>query len=181
MKSEKQQAIAELLRQTAIDFEKGIIDSHVSDPDWPLGYAEILKGPFADRFGLEFNTSRLVHCLLNADSEYEARSPESDWADYYAGYIIECHSASDTPDDDSLALYYFPSCPFCRRVLAALDGLDVDVELRNINEIEQFRDELVAARGRATVPVLRIGSPDGEVRWMPESRDIIKYLQSTYA
>lgn len=181
MKNEKQQQIAELFRQTAIDFEKGIIDTDDSEPDWPLGYAEVLKGPFAERFGLDFNTSRLVHCLLNADSEYEARSPDSDWADFYADYIIECHSASDTANDDSLALYYFPTCPFCRRVLTALKGLDVEVELRNINEEEQYRDELVAARGRATVPVLRIESPDGDVRWMPESRDIIRYLETTYA
>jgi hypothetical protein len=29
--------------------------------------------------------------------------------------------------------------------------------------------------------VLRITSPEGEDRWMPESRDIVGYLQETYA
>jgi hypothetical protein len=30
-------------------------------------------------------------------------------------------------------------------------------------------------------PVLRITSPDGSERWMPESRDIVRYLEQTYA
>ncbi len=181
MKEALQHDIAELFRQTAVDFETSGGDDNGAEPDWPLGYAQALKEPFAKRFDLDFTASRLIHCLMNADSEYEARSPDSDWADFYAHYIVECHAASDSPKEDSLALYYFATCPFCRRVLAALDGLDVDVELRNIHEQDQYRDELVAARGRATVPVLRIESPDGDVRWMPESRDIVKYLESTYA
>jgi glutaredoxin 2 len=41
-------------------------------------------------------------------------------------------------------------------------------------------DDLVAARGRRTVPVLRRDLADGTVDWMPESRDIIDYLQRTY-
>ncbi len=53
-------------------------------------------------------------------------------------------------------------------------------ELRDIFQDSQHRDDLVKARGRATVPVLRIESPDGEDRWMPESRDIVRYLQETY-
>jgi hypothetical protein len=61
-----------------------------------------------------------------------------------------------------------------------IDALDVDVEPRNILIDPQHRSDLVDARGRATVPVLRITSPDGEDRWMPESRDIMAYLQKTY-
>lgn len=181
MRLQMQSEIAELFRQTAIDFDRGAIGQDIEEPDWPIGYAEVLKQPFAERFGLDFSRARLIHCLLNADSEYEARSPESDWADYYARYVVDCHGASEAPDEDRLALYYFPTCPFCRRVLAALERLDVDVELRNINENAEYRDELVAARDRATVPVLRIESPDGSTRWMPESRDIIRYLERTYS
>jgi glutaredoxin len=172
------QHMAELLRQTAVHFETQGVDG--AESDWPLGYAEILKEPFAERFGLDFSTSGLINCLLKADTEYEARASDRDWADFYADYIVECHAASESPNEDSLALYYFASCPFCRLVLTALKGLDVDVELRNIHETDQYREELVAARGRATVPVLRIESPDGSVRWMPESRDIVRYLETTY-
>ncbi len=74
-------------------------------------------------------------------------------------------------------LYHSETCPFCAIVRAAIDRLGLVVELREIFEDPVYRDELVEARGRATVPVLRIISPVGEERWMPESRDIVRYLE----
>ena len=76
-----------------------------------------------------------------------------------------------------LALYEFPSCPFCRRVMDAIDALGVEVELRDIQRDSDFRDELQTATGRSTVPVLRIEDGAGDVQWMPESLDIIAYLR----
>ncbi len=74
----------------------------------------------------------------------------------------------------------FASCPFYRRVRRTIDQLGIDVELRDILLDECYRDELIAERGRATVPVLRIASPDGGERCMPESADIIAYLEELY-
>jgi glutaredoxin len=79
-----------------------------------------------------------------------------------------------------LALYHYVGCSFCSMVRRAVDGLGLDVELRNIHESSAVAQELVEGTGRRTVPCLRIESEDGEVRWMHESRDIIGYLQSTY-
>lgn len=70
--------------------------------------------------------------------------------------------------------------PYCSMVRSAIDRLGIDVELRDIFQDVQHRDDLVEVRGRATVPVLRVTSPDGESRWVPESRDIVSYLQETY-
>ncbi len=78
-------------------------------------------------------------------------------------------------------LYHFDACPFCGMVRAGIERLGVEVELRDIHENPLHRDDLIAARGRATVPVLRITSPNGEERWMPESRDIVRYLKTTVA
>ena len=47
-------------------------------------------------------------------------------------------------------------------VRANIERLGLDIELRDIFENAQYRDELIEARGRATVPVLRITSPNGE-------------------
>ena len=66
-------------------------------------------------------------------------------------------------------------------VVRSIGKLGVDVELRDINVDANYRDELISARDRATVPVLRITSADGENHWMPESRDIVHYLEQTYA
>ena len=72
------------------------------------------------------------------------------------------------------------TCPFCQRVMKTIAALGLDVEMRDVVTNSQWRDELIEARGRATVPVLWIQSPDGGVRWMPESLDIIQYLERTF-
>ena len=59
-----------------------------------------------------------------------------------------------------------------------LDKYDLDIEFRDIHQDRKWHDELVAARGRRTVPVLRIETDDGRVEWMGESRDISRYLDS---
>lgn len=76
------------------------------------------------------------------------------------------------------ALYYYPSCYFCRIVQQAMDKFGVEAELRDIHQDAQWRTDLIEARRRTTVPVLRIETEEGEVVWMPESRDIIRYLSS---
>jgi glutaredoxin 2 len=77
-----------------------------------------------------------------------------------------------------LSLYHYFSCPFCALVRRVVDRLGLPIELRDILESSQRRQELVDATGRRTVPCLRIESEDGEVQWMHESRDIVAYLES---
>jgi glutaredoxin len=129
---------------------------------------------------MNFSKSQLIYCLMNADFEHEARAPDSDWPEFYANEIVARFAPAETPAEDKLALYHFNGCPYCSMVRSAIDRLGVDVELRDIFQDAQDRDDLVDVRGRATVPVLRITSSDGEDRWLPESRDIVSYLQETY-
>ena len=75
------------------------------------------------------------------------------------------------------SLYFYPSCYYCRLVLQAIDAKGLDVELRDIHQNPKWREELAAARGRTTVPVLRIDT-DEQSQWMPESRDIVKFISS---
>ena len=172
-------ALAELLRETARAHHAAFAAQDGADPDWPIWYAGHLRDALAGRFGIELTQSQLVYCLIKADAEHKARAPAADWAKFYAGEFLEHYSLAHG-DQDRLALYYLPSCPFCVIVLRAIRELGIEVERRDISQNPAYRDELVAARGRATVPVLRITSPDGEERWMPESRDIVHYLQKTF-
>jgi len=80
---------------------------------------------------------------------------------------------------EDLALYYDEYCRYCMRVLRTLRALDVQLELRNVRRDPQHLRELVAARGRGTVPVLRIHRAEGD-EWMPESADIIAYLERRF-
>lgn len=177
MNTELRAGLVALLRE-ADQAYRASAASQASDADWALWYAGFLQEPLTERLGMAFRESRLIYCLMNADREHEARAPDSDRAEFFADLILERCAPSETPADDKLALYHFDGCPFCYMVQAAIEQLDVDVEYRNIHEDRRHLDDLIAARGRATVPVLRITSPGGEDRWMPESRDIIRYLET---
>lgn len=75
------------------------------------------------------------------------------------------------------ALYYYDSCPFCQRVLMAMQSLNVNVEKRNVMNNPEFRQQQFEATKRTTVPCLLIKDGDHE-EWMFESGDIIRYLKS---
>lgn len=181
MNTELRNDIADLLRDTGHAHHEAFLATDGADPDWPIWYAGYLRDPLNERLGLDYTKSKLVYCLMDADYEHQARSPESSWPEYFAEQILERCAPSDTPAEDTLALYYLDSCPFCRMVRSNIERLGIDVELRDILGNTDYRDELIEARGRATVPVLRITSPNGDEHWMPESRDIVKYLETTVA
>jgi glutathione S-transferase len=77
----------------------------------------------------------------------------------------------------ALSLYQKPSCSYCVQVRSAAERMGIALELRDVRQEPRWREELVAARGRATVPVLRIDGAGGTTRWLPESLDIIRYLK----
>jgi len=81
---------------------------------------------------------------------------------------------------ERLSIYGYPQCPFCRRVMDAVDALGLEIPLRDTLKDAQHRRALADALGRTTVPVLRIEQPDGEEIWMPESADIVRYLQARF-
>ena len=76
-------------------------------------------------------------------------------------------------------IYVRNYCGFCYKVMRAIDSLGIDVEVKNIWANEQDMQNLKQATGRTTVPVLRYWDENGAEIWLPESNDIIAYLQST--
>ncbi len=80
-----------------------------------------------------------------------------------------------------LAIYSTKWCPFCRRVWSGVDRLRIEAENRDLNKSGEWEQELIQARGRRTVPVLRITDDHGRDEWMPESADIVRWLEKTYA
>jgi len=178
--SETRQEITELLVATGQAHHEAFEATNGDDPDWPIWYAEHLRQPMNKLLHDELTRSQLVYCLMTAEFERAARDESAEWAPSYANHLLERFAPAVSPQEDKLVLYHFPSCPFCARVRAAIEHLGLDVELRDIRKDPQHWDDLVAARGRATVPVLRIESPDGSNRWMPESADIVRYLSRSY-
>jgi glutaredoxin len=176
----KVQELTELFQQTGKAHHQAFIETDGEDPEWPLWYAEYLEERIRPFLATPLTRSRLVFCLVGADSEHRATESKVPWPEFYARRIAECFGPADAPAEDKLALYHFDGCPFCMRVRRAIDVLGIDVELRNIYEDREHFEALMEERGRATVPVLRITSPNGDERWMPESADIVRYLQATY-
>jgi glutathione S-transferase len=81
----------------------------------------------------------------------------------------------------NLSLYHFEGCPYCQRVRDAMKRLGVEIELRDVRASAEHLGALRAATGRSTVPVLRIEEGAGKTRWMPESLDIVAYLEQEFA
>ncbi|RCW50604.1 MULTISPECIES: glutaredoxin family protein [Halanaerobium] len=74
----------------------------------------------------------------------------------------------------NLKLYYYPTCPYCRKVTKFIDKNDLnEVELKNINQDQKAESELIEVGGKRQVPCLFI---DGEPLY--ESDDIINWLKS---
>ncbi len=90
-------------------------------------------------------------------------------------------STSPAKPDETLMLYMDELCGYCHMVRTVMQRLDLDVEMRDIRANRDWAKELHEARGRMTVPVLRRVNAEGESEWMPESSDIIAYLQEAYA
>ncbi len=79
--------------------------------------------------------------------------------------------------NECLVLYHFAACSYCALVRAAAERLGVELEFRDIRENEAYAQELLEAMGRMTVPVLRIEAGEDEDQWLPESAEIIQYLE----
>jgi len=178
MNVELRNSLVDVFQETGSAHHTAFLETDGVDPEWPIWYAEHLRAPLANALQTAFTKSQLVYCVMDADFEHQARAPESNWHEFYAEQFIERYAPSPTAAKDTLALYYSRTCPYCGLVLSAIDKLGIDVELMEIFDEPRHREDLVDARGRATVPVLRITAPDGEQRLMPESRDIVRYLKT---
>ena len=78
-----------------------------------------------------------------------------------------------------LKLYQFYACPFCVKTRRAIKRLNLKVETRDAQTAGQFRKELEISGGKIQVPCLKI-TRDGEVSWLYESNDIIRYLDKHF-
>lgn len=76
-----------------------------------------------------------------------------------------------------LTLYFKPTCPFCRRVIAVTERLELEVEMKDITSDEAIVEELIEKGGKKQVPFLV--DTDKEAA-LYESDDIVKHLQDNY-
>jgi glutathione S-transferase len=78
----------------------------------------------------------------------------------------------------NLVLYELEGCPYCAKVKRKLDELGLEYEARMVPRSHAERTEVKEVSGQTGVPVLV--DPDHDVEGMPESDDIVRYLEETY-
>lgn len=78
-----------------------------------------------------------------------------------------------------IGLYRLPGCPFCATVEAKLDELGLEYETHDVSASRSERTQVRKRSGQAGVPVL-VDEEDG-ITGMPESTNIVDYLERTYA
>ncbi|GGO88146.1 glutaredoxin [Marinobacterium nitratireducens] len=80
-----------------------------------------------------------------------------------------------------LSLYQYKACPFCVKVRRAAKRQSLKIETRDAKNDPLYRQELQDQGGKLKVPCLRIESDNGDIQWMYESGDIVRYLDSVAA
>jgi len=80
----------------------------------------------------------------------------------------------------NLALYHFPTCPFCLKTRRVIRRLSLDIELRNARSDEAHRAALIAGGGKPQVPCLLITGEDGQQTWLYESDAINAWLNRKF-
>ena len=78
----------------------------------------------------------------------------------------------------NLELYELQGCPYCAKVISKLDELGLDYDSHEVPSSHSERTEVEAVSGQTGVPVLV--DPEHGVEGMPESDDIVAYLEKTY-
>ena len=78
----------------------------------------------------------------------------------------------------NLELYELEGCPYCAKVVNKLEELGLEYESHMVSSSHSERTEVEAVSGQTGVPVL-VDEEHG-VEGMPESDDIVAYLEETY-
>jgi glutaredoxin len=76
----------------------------------------------------------------------------------------------------NLALYHFPTCPFCLKTRRVTQRLSLNIELRDAQHDAAHRAALIAGGGKPQVPCLLITDAQGKQTWLYESSAINAYL-----
>jgi glutathione S-transferase len=78
----------------------------------------------------------------------------------------------------TLELYELEGCPYCAKVIQKLDELGLEYDSHMVPRSHSERTEVKAVSGQTGVPVLV--DVDNDITGMPESDDIVEYLEKTY-
>ncbi|MGE5319515.1 MAG: glutaredoxin family protein [Hyphomicrobiaceae bacterium] len=79
-----------------------------------------------------------------------------------------------------LALYHYPTCPFCLKTRRVIRRLSLRIELRDAQNDPAHRAALIAGGGKPQVPCLLATDTNGQQSWLYESDAINDYLNHEF-
>ena len=80
-------------------------------------------------------------------------------------------------DDPDITLYRLQACPFCERVVRALDDRGLSYDSRFVEPMHSERNAVARITNKRTVPAI-VDEATGVT--MSESANIVEYLDRTY-
>ena len=89
-KTQRKEAIAALLHQTAEDHHVAYKETDGVDPDWSIWYAgHLLENGFEQLLDAKFLKSDLIYLLVLADKQQMSEAPGAHWEKFYADFFVK--------------------------------------------------------------------------------------------
>lgn len=85
---ESRVTLAELFRRTGNAHHQAFAATDGADPAWPEWYADHLRAPLSELFGVSFERGPLADVLRLIDAELERETGAPEWPFFYADWFL---------------------------------------------------------------------------------------------
>ena len=92
METDLTRQLEELFREANEAHHQAYIETDGADPEWPLWYADYLRGKLAPLLDATFTKSQLVYMLILVANEQPLTAPGANWARYYAKRFLSLYA-----------------------------------------------------------------------------------------
>ena len=88
-RTQRKEALAALLHQTAQDHHVAYKETDGVDPDWSIWYAgHLLENGIEQLLDAKLLKSDLIYLLVMADKQQTSEAPGAQWETYYADFFV---------------------------------------------------------------------------------------------
>jgi hypothetical protein len=88
-RTQRKEALAALLHQTAEDHHVAYKETDGVDPDWSIWYAgHLLENGIEQLLDAKLLKSDLIYLLVLADKQQTSEAPGAHWENYYADFFV---------------------------------------------------------------------------------------------
>jgi NAD(P)H-hydrate epimerase len=83
------EALVGLMLEAGQAHHQAFLATDGADDEWPLWYANYLKGRLPALLGRSITVSELVYALVHLSRRHPVEAPDALWARYYATYFAK--------------------------------------------------------------------------------------------